>query len=111
MKNTQAQRELNEISKEVSINISVFRSSVSKLKSSVADIEVKRSTSSFSKTNIEPFTKDVENIIDTLELLKRYKRMLEVDFSTLRQTGEQMRETDEELASANHLHIRPQPIR
>lgn len=99
------------MSKEVSINMSVFRSNVSKLKSSVTDIEIKQPTSTLSKTNIEPFTKDLENVIEAIELLERYKKILETDITTLEQTGEKMREKDEELAAVNHPISGPQPLR
>ncbi|MFD2655186.1 TIGR04197 family type VII secretion effector [Gracilibacillus thailandensis] len=99
------------MSKEVSINMSVFRANVAKLKTALADIETNTTTNSFSKTNIEPFTKDLENVIEAMELLEQYKNILEADVSTLEQTGEQMREKDEELASVNHPIVGPQPIR
>ncbi|MDE5415226.1 TIGR04197 family type VII secretion effector [Alkalihalobacterium chitinilyticum] len=99
------------MSKEVSINISVFRSSVSKLKTSVARIEAKRPTNAFRNTNIEPFTKDLENAIEAIELLERYKGILEADVTILEQTGEQMREKDQELASVYHPNSGPQLIR
>ncbi|MGP4040975.1 TIGR04197 family type VII secretion effector [Gracilibacillus sp. D59] len=99
------------MSKEVSINMNVFRSNVSKLRSAVAEIETNKTTNSFSKTNIEPFTKDLENVIEAMELLEQYKTILESDIVTLEQTGEQMKEQDEKLASVNYPISGPQPIR
>ncbi len=88
----------------------VFRSNISKLKSSVTNIEIKQPTSTLSKTNIEPFTKDLENVIEAIELLERYKKILETDITTLEQTGEKMREKDEELAAVNHPSSGPRPL-
>ncbi|ENH96307.1 hypothetical protein J416_11562 [Gracilibacillus halophilus YIM-C55.5] len=87
------------MAEEVSINMSVFRSNLSKLKSSVANIEINQLTQSFSKTNIEPFTKDVENAAEAIKLLEKYKHVLEADAVTLEDTGEKLREKDEELSA------------
>ncbi len=99
------------MAKEVSINMSVFRSNIARLRSAVANIEANNTTHSFSKTNIEPFTRDLEQVIEALELLQQYKNILETDITTLEQTGEQLKEKDEELASVNANFIGPQPIR
>lgn len=99
------------MSQEVSININLFHSNLSKLQTAVADINLNKTTHSFGKTNIEPFTKDLENIIETMELLERYKSILQADVTTLEKTGEQMREKDEELARVQPDSYGPQPIR
>ncbi|GAE32064.1 TIGR04197 family type VII secretion effector [Halalkalibacter hemicellulosilyticus] len=90
------------MSKEVSINLPVFQANVSNLKTSVANIESNHLTNAFSKTNIEPFTKGLENANELMELLERYKSIVEADAATLEKTGEQIREKDAELAPASH---------
>ncbi|MRX72692.1 TIGR04197 family type VII secretion effector [Bacillus lacus] len=99
------------MSKEVSINISAFRAKVTKLKTSVGEIDAKQTTSSFSYTNIEPFTKDLENVIEALSLLERYRGILEADAEILEETGEQMRIKDLELAASYQVRSGPQMVR
>ncbi|WP_416151675.1 TIGR04197 family type VII secretion effector [Salipaludibacillus sp. HK11] len=99
------------MSKEVSINVNVFRSNVSKFKTSISSIESNKTFETFSKTNIEPFTKDLESVSEVVELLKLYKSVLNNDIVRLENTGESLKETDEELARVNHNHTGTQMIR
>ncbi|MGY0691180.1 TIGR04197 family type VII secretion effector [Virgibacillus sp. FSP13] len=100
---------------EVGINIGVFRSNVKNLRSSLSDLESGIKTSrTFDKTNITPFMDDLENTIKAIELLKKYKTLLDTDITTLGEVGERMRENDERLASyaSNNIPVSgPQPIR
>ncbi|WP_062050957.1 TIGR04197 family type VII secretion effector [Bacillus sp. JCM 19034] len=97
---------------QVSINIEVFRANVANLKSSLAGLETNMSVNSFSQTNISPFTDDVEKFSEALQLLKKYKQLIEVDVDILKETGEAMRENDEQLARQQHVHSTtgPQPL-
>lgn len=87
---------------EIGINLSEFQSSVDALRTSssnlVSSIQKNRT---FDKTNIQPFTKDLENVIRAVDLLQQYKSLLESDINTLEHTGENIRENDEGLAQAN----------
>lgn len=98
---------------EVGINSDVFRSNVDNLRNSLTDLESKIKTNrTFEKTNITPFTNDLENIIKAVELINKYKIMLDQDISTLKDVGEQMKQNDEELARRNnHVSNGPQAIR
>lgn len=98
---------------EVGINIDIFRSNVDNLRNSVTDLESKIKTNrTFEKTNITPFINDLENIIKSVELINKYKLMLDQDISILKDVGEQMKENDEELASRNsHIIYGPKTIR
>lgn len=98
---------------EVGINFDVFQSNVDNLRNSVTDLDSNIKTNrTFEKTNISPFTNDLENIIKAVELVNQYKIMLEQDISTLRDIGEQMKQNDEELANRNNVvSSGPQAIR
>lgn len=94
---------------EVGININLFRSNVEKLRSSLADLEIDGTkTKSFHHTNINPFKGDLQSLIKTIELLQRYKTILNGDIHTLKQTGEAIRENDERIAKS--LHMNPPTI-
>ncbi|WP_153463044.1 TIGR04197 family type VII secretion effector [Sediminibacillus terrae] len=99
------------MAEEVGINIDVFRSNIKKLQSSVSGLESGMKTNrSFEKTNIKPFIDDLENTIKAIELLEEYKTLLISDINTLEETGEKMREKDEELARPMN-NMGPQQIR
>ncbi|WP_371069048.1 TIGR04197 family type VII secretion effector [Sediminibacillus sp. JSM 1682029] len=99
------------MAEEVGINMDVFRSNIKKLQSSVSGLESGMKTNrSFDKTNIKPFIDDLENTIKAIELLEEYKTLLISDINTLEETGEKMREKDEELARPMN-NMGPQQIR
>ncbi|MTW86061.1 TIGR04197 family type VII secretion effector [Virgibacillus dakarensis] len=98
----------------VGINIGEFQSNIEKLRSSLSGLESSIKTSrTFDKTNIAPFTDDLENTIKAVKLLEEYKTLLDTDITTLEDTGEQMRENDENLANYNNPDPEsgPQPLR
>ncbi|GAA5417110.1 hypothetical protein Pryu01_02171 [Paraliobacillus ryukyuensis] len=97
--------------KQVSINTNVFQSNVNKLKTSVSNIQTKKNIHSFSKTNIRPFTKDVEQIVDAIALLEKYKVILEADIVTLSETGDQMETTDIRLSNQYSNTFAPQLLK
>ncbi|MFJ6414150.1 TIGR04197 family type VII secretion effector [Terribacillus saccharophilus] len=83
--------------KEVAINMEVFESNVSSLKASAEALLFSQHKSyTLEKTNIAPFTKDLEQMIKAIELLEKYKAMLTEDIQTLKEVGETMRDTDEQ---------------
>lgn len=88
---------------EVGINHGEFRSNVENLRNSVTALDSKIKTNrTFEKTNISPFTNDLENIIRAVELINKYKTLINEDIITLEDVGEQMKQNDEELANRNH---------
>lgn len=96
----------------VGIEVGGFQSSIAKLKTSVSSIESSIKTNyAFDKTNIKPFVDDLENTIEAIELLKRYKKLLNSDIDTLENVGETMRDNDERIAASTGDGIGPQPIR
>lgn len=98
---------------EVGINYDLFQTAINHLNNSVTALESSMKTNrTFEKTNITPFTNDLENIIKAVELLNRYKQVLIQDISTLQDIGEQMKQKDEELAGrTNQVSDGPIPIR
>ncbi|GAE94511.1 hypothetical protein JCM21714_3673 [Gracilibacillus boraciitolerans JCM 21714] len=102
------------MTKEVNINMNVFRSNISKLRTSEAELEGNiKDEWTFDKTNITPFTNDLENSLRTMELLKKYVDLLESDIITLQSIGgEKIQETDEKLGSQiDSSNFVPQSIR
>lgn len=101
------------MAEEVGINIGVFQSNISKLGSSVVSIESSIKTNyTFDKTNIKPFMDDLENTIEAIQLLQKYKTLLDSDIDTLENVGDKMKENDERLAALTTDHVfGPQPIR
>ncbi|SHM54906.1 TIGR04197 family type VII secretion effector [Gracilibacillus kekensis] len=101
------------MTKEVSINMNVFRSNISNLRTSEGKLEGNiKNDWTFDKTNITPFTNDLENTLRTMELLKRYVEMLENDIITLQSIGEKIQETDENLGNQiDSAKFAPEPIR
>ncbi|WP_366249416.1 TIGR04197 family type VII secretion effector [Terribacillus aidingensis] len=84
--------------KEVAINMEVFESNVSSLKASAESLLFSQHKSyTLEKTNIAPFTKDLEQMVKAIELLDKYQSFLTQDIQTLKEVGETMRDTDEQL--------------
>ena len=87
------------MAEEVSINITEFNSNINSLRSAVSSINSSiKTTRELEKTNITPFTKDLETTIEAIELLERYKQMLDTDINALDNVGKEMVENDEQLA-------------
>lgn len=88
-----------------------FLTVTSSLKSSTGNISSSMKTNrTLEMTNINPFTKDLEQTITAIELLEKYKALLESDNTILKDTGETMKENDEQIAQANNNAIDSQPI-
>ncbi|MFP7168907.1 TIGR04197 family type VII secretion effector [Terribacillus sp. 7520-G] len=84
--------------KEVAINMEVFETNVSSLKASAEALLFSQHKSYIlEKTNISPFTKDLEQMVKAIELLDKYKTLLAQDIQTLKEVGETIRDTDEQL--------------
>ncbi|WP_449354457.1 TIGR04197 family type VII secretion effector [Virgibacillus natechei] len=98
---------------QVGINISVFRSNITKLRSSLSSLESGiKPNKTLDKTNITPYMDDLENVIKAVELLEKYKTLLDTDIGTLKEVGETMRENDEHLSrQTGNIATGPQPLR
>lgn len=95
------------MSEEVKINVPEFDSTVNSLQSAVEAIDRNiKSGYEFDKTNIKPFTEDLDIILEALDLLDEYKQMFLADIKTLEGVGDDMVENDEQLAQKSG----PQPI-
>src|SRR5699024_6828857 len=93
------QRRRIRMGNEVGINISEFDSNISTLQSNASELNSDMTiTDEFEKTNIKPFTKDLEKAIEVKELLDKYQDFLTADSETLNKTGQDMVENDEHLA-------------
>lgn len=87
------------MAEEVSIKITEFSSNINSLQSAVSSINSSiKITRELEKTNIKPFTKDLETTIEAIKLLERYKQMLDIDINALDNVGKEMVENDEQLA-------------
>lgn len=96
------------MAEEVGIKIEEFNTNVESLRSAVSSINSTIKTNrEFEVTNIDPFKKDLKTAIDAIELLEKYKQMMNADINALENVGVEMKENDENLAKASG----PQPIR
>lgn len=99
---------------EVGIKFSEFQSIISALRTSASNLETSiKANRTFRKTNIKPFTEDLEQVIKAIELMTKYQALLNSDIDILEETGKQMKENDEELAAISKIDINtgPQPLR
>lgn len=97
--------------KEVAVNISEIRAGVNKLRGSLTGLHTKfNAKQGFKNTNIPPFTADLETVNQSMELLEKYRLLLEEDSEVLSDTAETMRENDEQLARRNNS-VRNEPQR
>lgn len=91
------------MSEEIGINIELYHSNIKKLNASISDITSDLNKfQAFDKTNISPFKDDLENMIQAIQLLEKYKAILKQDVNTLRETGDAIRKKDEELAASTY---------
>ncbi|MFA8437470.1 TIGR04197 family type VII secretion effector [Pueribacillus sp. YX66] len=87
------------MSKEIKLNTELFRSNVKSLRSSLDGLYVSMGRNkSFNMTTINPFKNDLENVMRALELLEKYKALLNADINKLQKTGEEMIEQDERIS-------------
>lgn len=88
------------MSKEIKLNIDLFRNNVESLHASLSNLNPSISrTQSFNNTTINPFKNDLENVVKALDLLEKYKVLIHSDINTLHKTGEEIKEQDESLAN------------
>lgn len=86
--------------REVGIKISEFDANISKTKSSAGKINNNMTiTDDLERTNIKPFTTDLKKVIKAKELLDKYQELIAKDIEILDETGQEMVENDEQLAS------------
>lgn len=87
------------MSEEIKINIEIFSSYITNLHTVTSNLHSDLSPKGkLESTNIEPFTEDLETIVDAIDLLDRYKQMLDSDIDILEELGEKIDEKDKEIA-------------
>src|SRR5699024_8591204 len=90
---------MNEMAKKISLQTGAFQENIGNLRSTITNVDSEIQTSeTFEMTNMEPFTNDLENLIQSVELLERYKTLFHTDIDTLEGVGESLREQDERLS-------------
>lgn len=93
------------MSEEIVLNIALFTDNIIALRNSVNKLEDYMSKSeTFDKTNITPFTHDLENMIQAIELLEQYKALFLEDITVIEDVGEKLREQDELLSKPTQTH-------
>lgn len=91
------------MSDRISINIGLYNENMDNLSNEISSVEGTVKTSeTFDKTNITPFTNDLEHTIRAIELLDKYKELLVEDIAVFKKTGEKIREQDEALSQVHH---------
>ena len=92
---------------KISIEVSLFKERVDFLRNALNSVDSKISTGeTFELTNVKPLTEDLENLIETIEMLETYKTLFNEDVDTLEHMGESLQKQDETLAqsSAQVIH-------
>lgn len=83
---------------EIKLNVDLFNSNIEQLQAAVSDLETSLiKTTSFDHTNINPFKEKLKQVTKAMELVRKYKSILEADIQTLRKTGESIRKLDEQI--------------
>jgi len=83
---------------EIKLNVDLFNSNIEQLQAAVSDLETSLiKTTSFDHTNINPFKEELKQVTKAMELVRKYKSILEADIQTLRKTGESIRKLDEQI--------------
>lgn len=98
---------------EIKLNKGLYNSHLDNLNTAVTDVEgTIEKNLVFDKTNITPFTNDLENTIKAIELLDRYKQLFIDDIAIFREKGEILSQQDEQLAqnTRNAMHNGNQPM-
>ncbi|AEH52960.1 TIGR04197 family type VII secretion effector [Heyndrickxia coagulans] len=83
---------------EIKLNVELFNSNIEQLQAAVSDMETNLiKTTSFDQTNINPFKEELKQVTKAMELLRKYKSILEADIQTLKNTGESIKKLDEQI--------------
>ncbi|MED4321168.1 TIGR04197 family type VII secretion effector [Weizmannia sp. CD-2023] len=83
---------------ETKLNVELFDSNIEQLQAAVSDMETNLiKTTSFDQTNINPFKEELKQVTKAMELLRKYKSILEADIQTLKNTGESIKKLDEQI--------------
>jgi|SRR5699024_132278 len=87
------------MSDEIFLDISEFQSNIGNLKKSVENLTTKTTKcDGYQITNIDPFKKDLEQFIEALALVDKYKSMLTEDVEGFEDVGEGLRNQDDSLS-------------
>lgn len=92
---------------KISIDIALFQERIDFLRKKINSMNREISTGeTFEFTNVNPLIGNLENLIETLEMLEMYKSLFNEDVVTLEQMGESLQKQDETLAqsSAQVIH-------
>lgn len=99
------------MSKDISVNVSVFKGNIANLQTSMRGVDCQIDTNeSLEKTNLAPFTDNLEALVQLLTILDNYKMLFEKDVQILDQIGEDIQEQDEKLATSNHHYSGHEPV-
>ncbi|SRR5690625_921503 len=103
---------MTNMSNEISINISHFKGITQNMNSSMNKVDCNVDTSeSLDKTNLAPFTENLEVLIELISTLDEYKALFGRDIDILNSVGESLQEQDEQLATSTPQAGGNQPIR
>src|SRR5699024_6845997 len=92
---------------KISIDTALFKERVNFIRNAINSVDSEISTGkTFEITNVKPLTEDLENLIETIEMLETYKAHFNEDVDTLDHVGEAIQKQDETLAqpSAQAIH-------
>lgn len=103
---------MTNMSNEISINISHFKGVTRNMKTTMNQVDCKVDTNeSFDKTNLAPFTENLEVLIELISTLDEYKALFDRDIDILNSVGESLQEKDEQLATSTPQAGGNQPLR
>lgn len=84
---------------KISIDTALFKERIDFLRNAISSVDSEISTGeTFEFTNVKPLTEDLENLIETIEMLEAYKTLFNEDIDTLVHVGESIQKQDETLA-------------
>lgn len=87
------------MSTKISIDTADFQKRINFLRNAINRMNSEISTGeTFEFTNVKPLTEDLENLIETIEMLETYKVLFNEDVDTLEHVGESIQKQDETLA-------------
>lgn len=91
---------------KITIDTELFKERIDFLRNAINGVDSELSTGeTFEFTNIKPLIEDLENVIETLEMLETYKKLFNEDVETLEGVGEALQKQDQTLARANEQTI------
>lgn len=87
------------MSGEIRIEMKVFESTIKQLSSALLQVDIGLKTNeTFKQTNIKPLTNDLESLVRSIELLEKYKLLLQNDIELLQTVGQSLHNQDKDIA-------------